>query len=133
MKDARKTHLSRLVSWAALLCIGLVLSIGASSYQANASIIAHIACGDTELADGGWVCNCTPGENGCVKHIAEDENQGDLVDLNHHHHAEVPSGMVAEPHTAVAMLSWMDATPLAEQTAVLHGIDPSQADQPPKI
>ena len=118
-----------------MLCMALTLGMGATMVQANASVLAHIACGDHQLPDGGWVCNCEPGEGGCIKHIPDD-GQGhgnDLLELHHHHHGESPSGTPAAPTAAITLLAWGQALVSPAHTSILHGIEPSQADQPPKL
>jgi len=137
LKYGSKPFLSRLWVWAALLSIALTLGMGTTTAQANASIFAHIACGDTQLPDGGWVCNCEPGDKDCVAgktHGDGGDDQSDLLEMNHHHHSgETLSGTLASvTHCEAPRLSFVSSF-RPEPAARLSGIDPSQADQPPKI
>lgn len=135
VKTARTPFLSRLLAWVALLCVALTLGMGAITVQAQTSILAHIACDDTQLPDGGWTSRCESGnENGIAGKSHGDAAEGnDLLDIDHHHHAEVPSGTLAARHDPAApnLLAPVSFGP--EPAAELLGIDPSLADQPPKI
>ena len=126
--------LSRLWAFGTMLCIALTLGMGMTAVQANASVLSHIACGDHQLPDGGWVCNCEPGEVGCIKHIPDNgaDHGNDVVEMHHHHHAEAPSGTPALPMEASSPHQLGDARLAPPRTTVLLGIDPSQADQRPK-
>ena len=109
--------------------------MGAAVIQANASVLAHIACGDSELADGGWECNCDPDQGNCLKHNAHDDDSqgGDMLELHHHHHAEGPSSpLIASTGDISHTLSATRLTAPAK-AKTLQGIDPSLTDQPPKI
>lgn len=136
MKLVSKTFLSRLWTWAALLSIALTLGMGATTAQANVAVFAHMACGDTQLPDGGWVCNCEPGDKDCVAgKVHDDGGEGnDLLEMNHHHHySETPSGTVAfDAESAGPGVTYVSSFGPAS-VARMQGIDPSQADQPPKI
>lgn len=134
MERAHKTFLNRLWSWVAMLCIGLTLSLSVTTAQASTSVMSHLVCGDTELPDGGWVSKCAAGEVGSFQHTPQDEGQAsDVLELNHHHHAEVPSSVLSDPQATTMPSRWTVASPEPEKTAALDDVTPSQADQPPKI
>lgn len=119
-----------------MLSIALTLGMGTTMVQANASIFAHLACGDTQLPDGGWVCNCEPGDKGCVAGKTHDDGGegNDLLEMNHHHHhAETPAGALASDTGGVGRSLTYVSSFGPQPTKRLRGIDPSQADQPPKI
>lgn len=127
--------LSRLRVWAIMLSMALTFGMGTTAVQANASVLAHIACGDSELPDGGWVCNCEPGKGGCIKHIPDNgqEHGSDMVEMNHHHHGDTPSSTAALLFGSVEPALAGNASIMPARASILHGIGPSQADQPPKI
>ena len=134
MKSARLPLLTRLWAFSAMLCMALTLGMGVTNMQANASVLAHMACGDHQLSDGGWVCNCEPGEAACLKHIPDDGQGNDEGMLEmHHHHAETPAGNPATPMAAYSPGLWSEGLISPPRLPALHGIAPSQADQPPKI
>jgi hypothetical protein len=56
-----------------------------------------------------------------------------MVEMNHHHHGETPFSTPHTPLVALSLHRWGDASVSPTLSRALHGVDPSQADQPPKI
>lgn len=136
MEFIRKTFLSRLWAFTAILCMAATLNAAFVSVQSDLAILDHLNSGDPSASDGGWSAPCNGHVDGCTGHIEvqalTDEPGGSNQD-HHHHFNETNSGTVAD--TQAAVLPPVSASIILWPGASHRLPDNSAAtiDQPPRV